>query len=340
MNVLFSLTQEEVYTNARLKVNPKTGEIMECLVASRPIFKVQAVEERSAGSRKPRRGPLPGAEIWETEEASAAMGDIWEAEKLLSLRRAANRAKRQVFDLAACNDFDLFITLTLNKEKIDRYDYKAAVKKLSQWLDNRVRRKGLRYVIVPEYHKDGAIHFHGLINSEAVKLVDSGKKDRKNGKHIYNVADWTLGFTTAEYLSGEYAAVCHYISKYVTKQVSHEGPIGGRYYLHGGELAHPVYKPFSVSFDGADGREFDIPQAGLTLKYVEVGEAGKLYAADKGDGSRDSRLDKAFEGEGLNTFRPCDGYPGDGVEKGAAHACRNPQRAEGMFAPFPVPGGG
>lgn len=269
MNPLTPLTYDEVYCNGRMKVNPRTGEIMECVVSSRPVFRAVAAVEH--GGRKPRRKePLPGSELWETEEMTAAMYDRLEARNAAARRRAANRAKRQVFDLAACNDFDTFITLTLSPDKINRYDYKAAARKLSQWLDNRVRRKGLRYLIVPEYHKDGAIHFHGLINAEAVKLSYSGKRDRKNGKAIYNVTDWKLGFTTAEKLTGEYTAVCHYISKYVTKQVVSTGPIGGRYYLHGGDLAVPVYKPFSCDFNAlrGKGRELSIEEAGLTLVYL------------------------------------------------------------------------
>lgn len=282
-NVLVPLSQEEVYTNGRLKINPRNGEIMECLVASRPIFKTtDSVELRKTPGKGSKR-PLTGQDVWEVEEASSASYERWEAAQKANRRRAANRAKRQVFDLAACNDFDLFITLTLSPDKIDRYDYKAAVKKLSQWLDNRVRRNGLFYVLVPEYHKDGAIHFHGLINSAAVKLVDSHHRDRKNGKVIYNVADWTVGFTTAEKLTGDYAAVCHYISKYVTKQVAHEGTIGGRYYLHGGKLSSPVYKPFSADYEAVDGKVVEIEEAALTLKYVKEADLNGLLADDSRD---------------------------------------------------------
>ena len=55
---------------------------------------------------------------------------------------ALHRARKQVFELCACNELDLFFTLTLNKELIDRYDYKAAVRKFGQWADNQSAAAG------------------------------------------------------------------------------------------------------------------------------------------------------------------------------------------------------
>lgn len=276
-NVLEPLSHGEVYTNGRLKINPRTGDIMEIVKASRPVFKAVAAEEIGGHSRKPVVPP-EGQDIAEVEAASAALGDAWEAQRQAGLLRGARRAKKRVFDLAACNDFDMMITLTLDPEDIDRYDYKPVIRKLGQWLDNRVRRKGLRYLIVPELHKDGAIHFHGFINSEAVKLKPTRKRD-KAGRKIFNVLDWTIGFTTAVFLDGTYEAACQYISKYVTKQVENgKGCIGGRYYLHGGELLEPIYKPLPIPFDTADfGRDFEIPEASLTLTYFTVEEYKQLF---------------------------------------------------------------
>ena len=131
MSVLDPLTSDQVYTNGRVKINPRTGEPMECLVSSRPIFKAVAADLRKHPS-KPHKEPLAGRDIWEAEEASEAFLARLEEREAHERRRAASRAKRHVFDLALCNDFDLFVTLTLNREEIDRYDYKSAVRKLMQ----------------------------------------------------------------------------------------------------------------------------------------------------------------------------------------------------------------
>lgn len=282
---LLPLPMEQVYTNSRAKINPRTGEVMEICTASRAIYKARkdVVERRPEGRKRCSAITPEAQEVWEVEEASEAWLERKEKAGGEAARRAASRAKRRLFDLASCNDFDLFFTLTLSPEEIDRHDYKAAVRKLSQWLDNRVRRRGLRYVAVPELHKDGAIHFHGLCNAAACRLVDSGHKD-KRGKVIYNLADWSLGFTTAVMLDGDYAAVCRYVSKYISKQQS-GGTIGGRYFYHGGALQEPVYRYFnSTEPDGS--KAVEIPDAGLTLYYwpAQMFDGGKDGACGLSDG--------------------------------------------------------
>lgn len=255
---------DEVLYNRRVKINPLNGEVLEDVTASRPIFnpsgavrrdheKNRRADDSSGGSRQgiSSAGDADGLSEGSTEGRA----------------RAAARARKELYELAACNDFDLFFTLTLDKERIDRYDYKEAVKKLSQWLDNRVRRRGLRYIAVPELHQDGAIHFHGLCNSEAARLVDSGRSDK--GHTVYNLSDWSLGFTTAVKLYGDRNAAAHYIAKYVTKAAASgtTGTIGGRYFFHGGALnkARCVY--YHEDFGSVEGKEVSIEAAGLTFKY-------------------------------------------------------------------------
>lgn len=181
---------------------------------------------------------------------------------------ALNRAKKRAFDLMACNpDCNMFVTLTLDPEKVSRTNWREIVPKLNVWLDNMVRRKGLKYVLVPEYHKDGkSIHFHGMMNEEALTLVNSGK--RHNGRVVYNVTDWKLGFTTAKRIKGGYAdhiAVSKYVFKYMTKAAEElrKNPekdikIGGRFFLHGGELAEPLFEYASADYSSVRGYEMSI----------------------------------------------------------------------------------
>ena len=183
-----------------------------------------------------------------------------------SAQKGARRARKQLFLCAACNpDLDTFITFTQSPEKVsDRYDYKEAVHRLGVWLDNRVRRKGLKYIFVPELHQDGAIHWHGLVNRTAVKLVDSGHRDRK-GRTIFNVEDWTFGFSTATMVS-EHMAACRYVTKYITKGMA-AGTIGGRYWLHGGRLDKPIVHLFDTERPLPGAAAYDVPDAGLRLWY-------------------------------------------------------------------------
>ena len=161
-------------------------------------------------------------------------------DKAANLRRSVHRARLNVFDLCICNKFDLFSTLTFAPGKVDRDSYNQTYSSLKIWLSNKVQRKGLRYVAVPEYHKDGhAIHFHMLSNSDPVDLINSNH--RAHGEPVYNIPSWQKGFSTAQYIKGENAIdfTSKYVCKYMTKSKGNK--VGGRFYLSGGDLVRPTY---------------------------------------------------------------------------------------------------
>jgi len=76
------------------------------------------------------------------------------------------RARSRIRELALCNDWSHFVTLSLNGEKIDRYDLDGYIKRLGEWKSNynRKYKTCLKYLLIPEQHKDGAWHMHGLMN--------------------------------------------------------------------------------------------------------------------------------------------------------------------------------
>ena len=152
------------------------------------------------------------------------------------MERSMRRARANLRRLALANDFRYFVTLTLDPEKIDRYDVKAITKALNTWTDNMVRRHGLRYVLVPERHQDGAIHFHGFMAGSGLKAVDSGHLGPR-GERIYNLPQWKYGFTDAVELYGEYSRAVAYCCKYIGKQEG-ERPMG-RWYYSGGRSDGP-----------------------------------------------------------------------------------------------------
>ena len=150
------------------------------------------------------------------------------------LERSMRRARGKLRRLALANEFRWFVTLTIDPEKCDSFDGAAVVRKLNAWCSNMVQRKGLRYILVPERHKSGRIHFHGFFN-DCLDIVDSGHMDRQ-GHKVYNLPQWTLGFTTAIELYDDYTRAVGYVCKYVGKQG--EKP-AGRWYYSGGDLREP-----------------------------------------------------------------------------------------------------
>lgn len=195
------------------------------------------------------------------------------------VERARRRAASAVRDLALCNDFRWFVTLTLDQQHIDRYDMGAIMRKVNQWLSNAVRRQGLRYVLVPELHKDGAVHFHGFF-SDSLAAVDSGHKD-SGGHTVYNLPQWRFGFTAAIELYGSYHSAVGYVCKYVRKQ---DTKIGGRWYYSGGGLRKPDVTYGDVALrDVIDqgGYTFCVPGA----QFAILRGGGESYERGLGDGA-------------------------------------------------------
>lgn len=246
----------EIYHTARLKTYP--GGRVEVLVCENAIFGVDGWEA-CGGDRAPKARRRKRDQAQDHDVA-----------------RAVRRARAQVKDLALCNPFRWFVTLTLDQTRVDRHDMGEITRHLNHWLDNQVRRRGLAYVLVPERHKDGAVHFHGFFN-DALEAVDSGtvslpgqKRPRRprsarqraewleqGGHPVYNLPAWSWGFTTAIELYGEYDRAVGYVCKYIGKGMeasqNGDGPdpchvpngddtpakVGGRWYYSGGALARP-----------------------------------------------------------------------------------------------------
>ncbi len=237
------------------------GELVEIMVSTQCIFESEPPIEG-----KPRKASSEPQDERKAEQGETTCGD----EKKPDGRR---RATKRVYDLVRSNpDLDLFCTFTLDQTKIDRYDYSAIVKKLNNFLDNHVRRDGLKYVLVAERHKDGAVHFHALMN-QVLKKIDSGKTD-KGGHKIYNLPQWGLGFTTAIVTYGDRDSVCKYITKYITKS---DEKVGGRWYYHGGKLSEPSYEYDTYLLRTAD----ELEQAAQTLSEIaamtDKGHFGRAY---------------------------------------------------------------
>lgn len=177
--------------------------------------------------------------------------------------RAVHRAVSSIRDIVLCNSWDWWVTLTIAPDSMDegwRYDYDAQQKKIRILLDNMVRRKGLRYILIPELHQDGAIHYHGFFGGGIkakwsgtmqspsggkpvrVKSVDRKRLVAEGWREVYNLPDWTLGFSTAIAPYGDRLGAARYACKYATKMLSEGKKIGGRYYLSGGELCREPEK--------------------------------------------------------------------------------------------------
>lgn len=263
---------EGIRCNTIVKRYPDGSAVI--TVSDRRIFRIPGFEAsgdaRLAG--KAVSGPADPETEYATLERRAIIGDggptPYERMRMDANRaRARRRAAAAVRDLAFANPFKYFVTLTFDKTKVDRWDDAEVMRVTKNWLDNMVRREGLAYVLVPERHKDGAIHFHGFF-TDAVRAVESGHTDGA-GHKVYNLPEWTLGFSTAIELYGTYGSAVGYVCKYVRKQ---DEKIGGRWFYSGGKLAKPAVSYPDVEWreaHEAGGYEFSVGGSAYVILRVE-----------------------------------------------------------------------
>jgi len=125
------------------------------------------------------------------------------------LSNSISRTKSKILEYALCNDFEYFVTLTLNKSKIDRSDINNFVKKLGQYIRNikKLKNQKIQYILIPEKHKDGKNwHMHGLMKglkdlrkydiSENIpkKMKDKIKKYREENLNLYEWVGYSKRF--------------------------------------------------------------------------------------------------------------------------------------------------
>lgn len=288
-------SDREVLRNAKAKIYPHEIVVTVC---DRSVYHVPGYEEIKPIYNPPL--PDPEDDMIDAERQGKLLNDGLLG--LDNIQRAVRRARSKVYDLAMCTpSLSYFVTLTLSPDTVDRYDPNTIIPKLSTWLRNRAHRKGLSYILVPERHKDGAIHFHGLIN-DALQLVPSGTYTKNGSKprkprsdaqlrqwlkegysEVYNIPDWKMGYTTAIPLYGERENAVKYVLKYIGKDLNEyqkaapraatgSGPkIGGRYYYSGGELIRPQELLFNYDLR-------DLPDNAQRFTIAATGDTFYTYS--------------------------------------------------------------
>ena len=166
------------------------------------------------------------------DDADGRKGKKNTAGNTAKLENSLARTKAKIFELAVCNDWEYFVTLTLNPEYHDRKDLDTYKKKLSTWLKNynRLHSTNIKYLLIPEEHKNGCWHMHGLFmglpESHLQPFTITEKIPKKilkailQGHTIYNWSAYAKAFgylTLSKIINLE--SVSKYITKYITKHL-------------------------------------------------------------------------------------------------------------------------
>lgn len=127
-----------------------------------------------------------------------------------------SRARTSMIEYALCNPFEYFFTGTIDSKKYNRYEYRKYIKDLSKFFNNYKNRhsKDFIYLIVPELHKDGAIHIHGFLGGLNPKDIITNK----NGYLEWTSYSQKFGFMSFSPLRDK-ERTAYYCTKYITKDI-------------------------------------------------------------------------------------------------------------------------
>lgn len=196
-------------------------------------------------------------------------------------RSQIHAIRRRIKGYALTNDFEWFVTLTLDPQKVNSFNYDVSKTVLLKWCRSIRDKYGkFNYLLIPELHKSGAIHFHGLLgkipNENFVQAVNPKTNIPvvRNGRQVYNLTDWKHGFSDCEKLENSEKA-SSYITKYITSALlTDKDMYGKKRYFNSQGLKKP-----KVSFSMEDNTKLNdfIPNFGIVgtdsdgKNYVDVG---------------------------------------------------------------------
>ena len=218
--------------------------------------------------------------------------DDEERQKRRALEQAF-RIKRKIKYYCQSNDFDLFWTLTLDDTKVNAKDYTYSRKRLQAWLKYQREKYGkFDFLFVPELHKSGRIHFHGVTGKLSPPLIEarylkSNRLIQKNGMQIYNAENWENGFSTVSKIQSKEKA-SSYIAKYITAElIEVPGAFNQpRYFVSRGlkqpeisyeELSDNYFKDFKPSFVVGEKNLLDNEfKADVSIYRIDISEEGEL----------------------------------------------------------------
>lgn len=140
-------------------------------------------------------------------------------------------SRNRLVELIKANpDFCYFFTGTFDPKRWNSKNFKEIYRPLRRFLQN----KGIKYILVAELHKNGAIHFHGVFNATVepyLEKFDLSKKlpkrirdgILKENRELFNFPTYAkrFGWVSIEKIRNLDSVAC-YVSKYIVKSFDDE----------------------------------------------------------------------------------------------------------------------
>lgn len=208
-----------------------------------------------------------------------------EEEERKRFSQSLSRTKARIFELAACNEFNYFCTFTQDEKKRDRFDLSDFRKDFAQLVRNlnRNRAEGekIKYLLIPEQHKDGAWHMHGLLKGLTPsdlrpftleeKLPERIRKQLEKGVKVY---DWTryrraFGYFTCTEIENA-VAVSKYVTKYITKDLKKTALDSGEHMFFASQGLNGRETLVWRSFEKCPFEEWDFENDFVKVKELQI----------------------------------------------------------------------
>lgn len=207
--------------------------------------------------------------------------DLEKNDNRLKSMSSIYRAKSTIYDLINSNIWEYFVTITFNPQQAEKMGLdltkpQYVQKFLTTFIKNQNRKinSNIEYVLIPEYHNNGNVHFHGVMrginkkdlqqalnNQEFLKddnnnlLVDVNNNPIPNkfyqtpltrkGNPVYNWQSFAkYGFTDFEEIRNK-SRIGSYCTKYINKELeARSNEFGAHLYIcsKGLERSKKVYK--------------------------------------------------------------------------------------------------
>lgn len=148
-------------------------------------------------------------------------------------KSSLHRARQEIYRLVEANEGkfgeyrSVFFTLTFRKNvtnlrKANR-SFKYFIKKLNEFVQFKIK-----YVVVPEFQKRGAVHYHGVFFNMPFIPIDKFKKI------------WSYGFVDLQ-ATRNMRSVGAYIAKYLSKSTYDKRLYGEKAYFSARGLYRPIH---------------------------------------------------------------------------------------------------
>lgn len=161
-----------------------------------------------------------------TRHKSLRVKGVENDDRILSARCSVNefktddsisRARSKIFEYSLCNEFEYFMTLTLDPKKYDRSNLDLFIKDLGQFIRNYRRKYNadIQYILIPEHHADNeSWHMHGLIKGIPAEHFQKNK----NGYLDWFSYSKKFGYCSIGKIKNQ-EACAKYITKYIAKNL-------------------------------------------------------------------------------------------------------------------------